>query len=113
MLRALARNGGVIGINFGGGFLSAKDAEGYKKRIADRRALQPPGTGSQLDSFAKEEFVSGYLKMTPSAATLEDAVAHIDHVVKVAELITWGSAATSTASQAFRQVWRTCRRCLI
>ena len=84
MLRALARNGGVIGINFGGGFLSAKDAEGYKKRIAGRGALQPPGTGSQLDSFAKEEFVSGYLKMSPSAATLEDAVAHIDHVVKVA-----------------------------
>jgi membrane dipeptidase len=84
MLRALARNGGVIGINFGGGFLSAKDAEGYKKHIAGRGALQPPGNGSQLDAFAKEEFVSGYLKMSPSAATLEDAVAHIDHIVKVA-----------------------------
>jgi len=84
MLRALARNSGVIGINFGGGFLSQKDADGYKKRIKDRGALQPRGTGSQLDGFAKEEFVSGYLKMSPSAATLEDAVAHIDHVVKVA-----------------------------
>jgi membrane dipeptidase len=84
MLRALARNGGVIGINFGGGFLSAKDADGYKQRIFRRGALQPPGTGPQLDSFAKQEFLSGYLKMTPTASTLEDAVAHIDHVVKVA-----------------------------
>jgi membrane dipeptidase len=84
MLRALARNEGVIGINFGGGFLSGKDAEGYKQRISRRGALQPPGTGSELDSFAKREFVSGYLKMSPTAATLEDAVAHIDHVVKVA-----------------------------
>ena len=84
MLRAVARNGGVIGINFGGGFLSQKDADGYKKRITERGALQPSGTGSQLDNFAKEEFISGYLKMSPSSATLEDAVAHIDHVVKVA-----------------------------
>jgi membrane dipeptidase len=84
MLRALARNGGVIGINFGGGFLNQKDAEEYKKRITDRGALQPSVTGAQLDNFAKEEFLSGYLKMKPSAATLEDAVAHIDHAVKVA-----------------------------
>jgi membrane dipeptidase len=84
MLRALARNGGVIGINFGGGFLNQKDADEYQRRIAGRGALQPSGSGSQLDSFAKEEFVSGYLKMEPTAATLEDAVAHIDHVVKVA-----------------------------
>jgi len=84
MLRALAQNGGVIGINFGGGFLNQKDAHEYKNRIADRGALQPFGTGSQLDSFAKEEFVSGYLTMKPTAATLEDVVAHIDHVVKVA-----------------------------
>jgi membrane dipeptidase len=83
MLRALARNGGVIGINFGGGFLNQKDADEYQKRIAGRAAMQPSVAGSQLDSFAKEEFVSGYLKMTPTAATLEDAVAHIDHVVKV------------------------------
>lgn len=84
MLRALARNGGVIGINFGGGFLHQKDADEYKNRIAERGALQPTGTGGQLDNFAKEEFISGYLRMKPTAATLEDAVAHIDHVVKVA-----------------------------
>jgi len=42
------------------------------------------GTGSQLDAFAREEFISGYLKMRPTAATLDDIVAHIDHVVKIA-----------------------------
>jgi membrane dipeptidase len=84
MLRALARNGGVIGINFGGGFLNQKDADEYKKRIAEQGALQPSGTGPQLDSFARQEFLSGYLQMKPTAATLSDVVAHIDHVVKIA-----------------------------
>src|ERR1700674_93279 len=55
MLRALARNGGVIGINFAGGFLSQKDADEYKKRILDRIAVQRSGTATQLDAFAKEE----------------------------------------------------------
>src|SRR3981189_1321126 len=40
MLRALAKNGGVIGINFAGGFLSQKDADAYKKRILDRIAVE-------------------------------------------------------------------------
>jgi membrane dipeptidase len=84
MLRALARNGGVIGINFGGGFLSQKDAELYKNRIARAGSLQPSGRGPELDAFAKKEHLAGYLKMNPTAATLDDVVAHIDHVVKVA-----------------------------
>jgi membrane dipeptidase len=84
MLRALARNGGVVGINFAGGSLSQKDADEYKKRILDRLAVQRSGTVTQLDAFAKEDLISGYLKMKPTAATVEDAAAHIDHVVKVA-----------------------------
>src|SRR5579884_827461 len=35
MLRALARNGGVVGINFGEGFLNPKDAEQLKADIAN------------------------------------------------------------------------------
>src|SRR5216117_2303726 len=34
MLRALAKNGGVIGINFGEGFISQKDAQALRKSIA-------------------------------------------------------------------------------
>jgi membrane dipeptidase len=84
MLRALARNGGVVGINFGGGFLSQKDADDYKKGILAHASVQAPGTGPQLDAFAKQDFIAGYLRMKKTASTLEDAVAHIDHVVKVA-----------------------------
>ena len=73
MLRALARNGGVIGINFAGGFLSQKDADEYKKRILHRIAVQRSGTVTQLDASAKEELISGYLKTKPTAATVEDA----------------------------------------
>lgn len=84
MLRALARNGGVIGINFGGGFLNQKDADAYKKRILRSGGLEPSLAGPLLDKFARDEFLAGYLKMIPTASTLEDVVAHIDHVVKVA-----------------------------
>src|SRR5437764_11234338 len=38
MLRALAKNGGVVGINFGEGFLNPKDAEKLKTAIATASA---------------------------------------------------------------------------
>ena len=84
MVRALARNGGVISINFGAGFLNAKDAEALRKRIGQAVATQPDLVGGALDAFAAAEYVREYGEMRPAAATLEDAVAHIDHVVKVA-----------------------------
>jgi len=84
MIRALARNGGVIGINFGAGFLNAKDAEGLRQRIGQAVATQPDLSGRALDTFAAAEYVREYGEMRPAAATLDDAVAHIDHVVKIA-----------------------------
>jgi len=84
MLRALARNGGVIGINFGSGFLSQKDAAQYRARIQATAETDPGLTGKALDEFTSKQFIAGYLKMRPGSATLADAVAHIDHVVKVA-----------------------------
>jgi membrane dipeptidase len=84
MIRAVAKNGGVVGINFGGGFLHPKDAEEYRERISNRGALQPNLQGKDLDEFARKEFIDGYLKMQPTAASLEDVVKHIDHVVKIA-----------------------------
>src|SRR5438046_6926011 len=41
MIRALARNGGVIGINFGAGFVSAKDAGALRQRIGQAVATEP------------------------------------------------------------------------
>jgi membrane dipeptidase len=84
MLRAVAKNGGVIGINFGGGFLHPKDADLMRRRISERGALQPNLSGKDLDEFARKEFVDGYLKMQPTASSLEDVVKHIDHVAQIA-----------------------------
>ena len=84
MIRAVAKNGGVIGINFGGGFLNPNDADAYRRRITATGALQPNLQGAELDEFARKQFIDGYLKMGPTASTLDDVVKHIDHVVKIA-----------------------------
>src|SRR5439155_16287345 len=47
MIRALAKNGGVIGINFGEGFLNPKDAETLKANIA-KIAEEPALAGKAL-----------------------------------------------------------------
>ncbi len=67
MIRALAAKGGIIDINFGCEFLSQASADAspyFNPRLA------PPGPGEPAP------------KMPP--ATLDDVVAHIDHVVKLA-----------------------------
>ena len=76
MIQALAQKGGVIQINFSCDFLSQKSADAGKavkaelrKKFADDREA--------LRAAEKQAAV-----LTP--ATLEDVVAHIDHVVKLA-----------------------------
>jgi len=84
MIRALARNGGVIGINFGAGFLSPRDAQAVRGRIAQAVATDPNLSGRALDEYAAADYIKQYGEMKPAAATLEDAAAHVDHVVKIA-----------------------------
>jgi membrane dipeptidase len=84
MIRALAKNGGVIGINFGASFLSQKDVEASRRGFAARAAVEPNLTGKALDEFALKDYLDTYSVMKPNQATIEDAVAHIDHVVKLA-----------------------------
>src|ERR1700687_829367 len=48
MLKALARNGGVVGINFGAGFLNQKDAKGLLATITTMSADGPELTGQAL-----------------------------------------------------------------
>jgi membrane dipeptidase len=84
MLRALAKNGGVIGINFGEGFLSQKDAEMLMKAVNSTSFAEVNLTGKALDDYAAAQFKR---EMEPAKlvyATLDDAVAHIDHAVKIA-----------------------------
>ncbi|MCI0392527.1 MAG: dipeptidase [Acidobacteria bacterium] len=83
MIRALAKNGGVIGINFGASFLSQKDVEASRRGFAARAAVEPNLTGRALDEFAAKDYLDTYTVMRPNLATIEDAVAHIDHVVKL------------------------------
>ena len=83
MLRALAKNGGVIGINFGEGFLNPKDAEILKADIA-RVAEEPTLSGKALDNYAEEQHRKEAMEHPVTYATIDDAVAHIDHAVQVA-----------------------------
>jgi membrane dipeptidase len=85
MLRALAKNGGVVGINFGASFLNQNDAEELKLDIAKRNQLEPNLTGTALDQFAAREHAeSGEVHAKTGHATVEDAAECIDHIVKVA-----------------------------
>jgi membrane dipeptidase len=85
MFRALARNGGVVGINFGSSFLNQKDAEELKKMVAQHNQIEPNLTGADLDAFAAKEYADmGWDKVKIGAATVEDAAECIDHIVKVA-----------------------------
>ncbi|HWY48252.1 MAG TPA: dipeptidase [Bryobacteraceae bacterium] len=85
MLKALARNGGVVGINFGAGFVNPKDARATMANINSMAAQEPSLTGKALDDFAAKEYEREQGPPPhPSAATIDDVVANIDHVAKVA-----------------------------
>src|SRR5689334_16518966 len=82
MLQALAKNGGVVGINFGEGFVNQKDAEGLKADIANA-TTEPSLAGKALDDYAAEEFRKE-MKARPVNATVDDVADHVDHAVKLA-----------------------------
>jgi membrane dipeptidase len=85
MFRALAKNGGVVGVNFSSSFLNQKDAEALKKFIAQHNTIEPNLAGAELDAFAaKDHAGSGETKPSVGNATVEDAAECIDHIVKVA-----------------------------
>jgi len=83
MLRALAENRGVIGINFEMGFINSKDAEALRS-ATDKEAEAPSLTGRALDEFAAQNARKLFGKKSQVVATLEDAADHIDHAVKIA-----------------------------
>lgn len=84
MFRALAKNGGVVGVNLGSYFLSQKDADELKKRVAEQGQIEPNLTGAELDAFAAKQ--RSYDEVHPKVgnATVEDAAGCVDHIVKVA-----------------------------
>jgi len=85
MIRALAKNGGVMGINFGEGFISPKDAESLRKTIASNNQA-PVLYGKALDDYSAKDYQREFSAHYKAQATIEDVVAHIDHVVKIASI---------------------------
>src|SRR5215469_2614135 len=55
MFRALAKNGGVVGVNFGSSFLNQKDADELKKHASQQNQIETNLTGTKLDAFAARE----------------------------------------------------------
>ena len=80
MFRALAKNGGVVGVNFGSSFLNQKDAEELKQRIAKHNDVEV--TDRRRIGCVRGERTrrSGEIRSTTGAATVEDAAECIDHI---------------------------------
>lgn len=84
MLRALAKNGGVVGVNFASAFLSQQDADDLKKKVTQENVLEPTMTGAALDEYAGKRYHEDYAKTHIGHATVDDAARCVDHIVKVA-----------------------------
>jgi len=85
MFRALAKNGGVVGVNFGSSFLNQKDAEEMKKFVAMHNQIEPKLEGTELDAYAAKDYAdAGGAHPKTGQATVEDAAECIDHIAKVA-----------------------------
>lgn len=89
MIRALAGKGGVIQINFGCEFLSAKSAETSTWTNKSRGAVVEAELAKlgKLTSQRREEesaAIAKRLGYETQPATLGDVVAHIEHVIKIA-----------------------------
>ena len=85
MFRALAKNGGVVGVNLGSSFLNQKDADELKKLVAEHNQIEPNLAGAELDAFAVKEYAElGWDRLKTGAASVDDAAQCIDHIVKVA-----------------------------
>ena len=83
-IRALAKKGGVIHINFGSSFLTEKANRWSLAQWQATEAFQKE-KGVADDSPEAKAFEKAYLEKNPLPyATLDDVVAHIDHVVKIA-----------------------------
>lgn len=83
MLRALAKNGGVIGISFGEGFVNHKDAAALMATV-NSASTAPDLTGKALDDYAAEEYRHDIGSSHKAFATVDEVAGHIDHAVKVA-----------------------------
>ncbi len=84
MIKLLAKNGGVIQINFGSTFISKKSVDSYEALGAARKKFIKENNVDESSEELKA-FVKQYREKTPfEYATLDDVLNHFDHVVKIA-----------------------------
>jgi membrane dipeptidase len=83
MIAALAKKGGVVQINFGCDFLSQKYADATAPMRAKFTALMASPEGQRMTLEEMRKRFSSELAGVPRP-TMDDVVAHIDHIVKVA-----------------------------
>ena len=83
MLWALAKNGGVVGITFGEGFVNPKDADALRAAI-EVETTAPTMDGRTLDDYAAQDVRKLFGTRVKVAASVEDVADHIDHAVKIA-----------------------------
>lgn len=84
MIERLGQNGGVIMINFGSSFISAKASKDWedKKAVMEKHRKKK---GWDRDSKAYEKYRQEYMSSHPRVyATVQEVADHIDRVVKVA-----------------------------
>ncbi|MGA9573530.1 MAG: dipeptidase [Lysobacterales bacterium] len=83
MITALANNGGVIQINWGSSFLTAK-ANAYSNALSDAREAWLKENGFEEHGAEAEKFTDDYRAENPFPyATLAEVVDHFDHVIKL------------------------------
>ena len=84
MIKLLAKNGGVIQINFASFFLSQKVRDRFEK---DDKVINAYIKENKLEGngSAIQEYIGKYYKENPAInADVKDVADHIDHVVKLA-----------------------------
>jgi membrane dipeptidase len=85
MIRALAKNGGTMQINFDCGYLSQRYNDASKPLMAELRPkmmeARKIADAAERDAAMEKLFMESAAKLSP--ATLADVVEHIDHAVKI------------------------------
>ena len=83
MIKALAKQGGVVMINYGSSFLT-EDANQYNTKGGEAYQAYLKAEGLENTQERQEAFRAKYAKETPYPfATMDDVLNHIDHVVKI------------------------------
>ncbi len=80
MLRATAKNGGVVMVNFGGWFLDPSVEEIQKKLRPQFEAIRQKYGGTAQGEIEERKLIAAHLPMIPLARLID----HIEHVAKVA-----------------------------